>query len=186
MSFVSFTGGLSPVLDRALGPGSRACAGAGAEPAARTQPHGRNRWGRGRQRRCSEGEGLATVSTLSSSPELNRDSSTRGICAVRISVVCGQVPEPGPAAAPELPHGKAAGYYQSPTSATGAPVVAVASPTVLVACIAVFAAEMFVNDCPRHGSALGGGHSGARSRCVAAGLLRRFSFQLLRENLLWS
>uniref|UniRef100_A0A0A9DZW1 Uncharacterized protein n=1 Tax=Arundo donax TaxID=35708 RepID=A0A0A9DZW1_ARUDO len=33
---------------------------------------------------------------------------------------------------------------------------------------------MFVNDCPRHGSPLGG--------CVAAGFLRRFAFQPLREN----
>ncbi|KAL6661925.1 hypothetical protein ACP70R_001309 [Stipagrostis hirtigluma subsp. patula] len=48
-------------------------------------------------------------------------------------------------------------------------------PTLLVACVAVFAAEMFVNDCPRHGSPGGRG-------CVAAGLLRRFSFQPLREN----
>ena len=47
----------------------------------------------------------------------------------------------------------------------------------LVACIAVFAAEMFVNDCPRHGSALGGG-----AGCVASGFLRRFAFQPLREN----
>lgn len=78
--------------------------------------------------------------------------------------------------------GKAAGYYQYPTSYAGAadeerrwwPWLV---PTVLVACIAVFAAEMFVNDCPRHGSTLGGG-----AGCVAAGLLRRFSFQPLREN----
>jgi hypothetical protein len=86
--------------------------------------------------------------------------------------------------------GKAAGYYQYPASYSYAGAAAAAAeeerrwwpwlvPTVLVACIAVFAAEMFVNDCPRHGSALGGG---AGSGCVAAGLLRRFSFQPLREN----
>jgi hypothetical protein len=46
-------------------------------------------------------------------------------------------------------------------------------PTVIVACIAVFIVEMYVNNCPKHGSALGG--------CVA-GFLRRFSFQPLREN----
>ncbi|TVU08849.1 hypothetical protein EJB05_42265 [Eragrostis curvula] len=46
-------------------------------------------------------------------------------------------------------------------------------PTVIVACIAVFGVEMYENNCPKHGSALGG--------CVA-GFLRRFSFQPLREN----
>jgi hypothetical protein len=50
-------------------------------------------------------------------------------------------------------------------------------PTVLVACVAVFAAEMFVNDCPRHGSPLGGD-----ATCVAAGFLHRFAFQPIREN----
>jgi hypothetical protein len=86
---------------------------------------------------------------------------------------------------------KAAGYYQYPGSYGGGggggrgygagdderrwwPWLV---PTVLVACIAVFAAEMFVNDCPRHGSTLGGG-----ARCVAEGFLRRFAFQPLREN----
>lgn len=49
-------------------------------------------------------------------------------------------------------------------------------PTVIVACIAVFVVEMWVNDCPKHGSALGAGQP-----CVA-GFLRRFSFQPLREN----
>ena len=49
-------------------------------------------------------------------------------------------------------------------------------PTVLVACVAVFAVEMFVNDCPRHGSPLGG-----HAACVAP-FLRQFSFQPLREN----
>ena len=49
-------------------------------------------------------------------------------------------------------------------------------PTVIVACIAVFVVEMWVNDCPKHGSALGGGEG-----CVA-GFLRRFSFQPLRAN----
>ncbi|XP_047048878.1 RHOMBOID-like protein 2 [Lolium rigidum] len=49
-------------------------------------------------------------------------------------------------------------------------------PTVIVACIAVFVVEMWVNDCPKHGSALGPGQP-----CVA-GFLRRFSFQPLREN----
>jgi hypothetical protein len=49
-------------------------------------------------------------------------------------------------------------------------------PTVIVACIAVFIVEMWVNDCPKHGSALGAGQG-----CVA-GFLRRFSFQPLREN----
>nr|AWA45176.1 Rhomboid-like protein [Saccharum spontaneum] len=81
--------------------------------------------------------------------------------------------------------GKAAGYYQYPASYAAGAAAADEErrwwpwlvPTVLVACIAVFAAEMFVNDCPRHGSALGGG-----AGCVAAGLLRRFSFQPLREN----
>ena len=76
-----------------------------------------------------------------------------------------------------------AGYYQYPASYGGGradeerrwwPWLV---PTVLVACIAVFAAEMFVNDCPRHGSALGGG-----AGCVASGFLRRFAFQPLREN----
>ncbi|CAO2190411.1 unnamed protein product [Urochloa humidicola] len=75
-----------------------------------------------------------------------------------------------------------AGYYQYPGSYGGAgdeerrwwPWLV---PTVLVACVAVFAAEMFVNDCPRHGSALGGG-----AGCVAEGFLRRFAFQPLREN----
>lgn len=46
-------------------------------------------------------------------------------------------------------------------------------PTVIVACIAVFVVEMYENNCPKHGSQLGG--------CVA-GFLRRFSFQPLREN----
>ncbi|KAL6601717.1 hypothetical protein ACP70R_044937 [Stipagrostis hirtigluma subsp. patula] len=46
-------------------------------------------------------------------------------------------------------------------------------PTLIVACVAVFAVEMYENNCPKHGSALGG--------CVA-GFLRRFSFQPLREN----
>ncbi|WVZ91794.1 hypothetical protein U9M48_037920 [Paspalum notatum var. saurae] len=83
--------------------------------------------------------------------------------------------------------GKAAGYYQYPTSYAAAGGYGAADeerrwwpwlvPTVLVACIAVFAAEMFVNDCPRHGSTLGGG-----AECVAAGFLRRFAFQPLREN----
>ncbi|KAG2585553.1 RHOMBOID-like protein 2 [Panicum virgatum] len=75
-----------------------------------------------------------------------------------------------------------AGYYQYPGSYGGGadeerrwwPWLV---PAVLVACIAVFAAEMFVNDCPRHGSALGGG-----AGCVASGFLRRFAFQPLREN----
>jgi hypothetical protein len=49
-------------------------------------------------------------------------------------------------------------------------------PTLLGACVAVFAVEMYENDCPSHGSALGG-----RATCVA-GFLRRFSFQPLREN----
>lgn len=46
-------------------------------------------------------------------------------------------------------------------------------PTVIVACIAIFAVEMYENNCPKHGSPLGD--------CVA-GVLRRFSFQPLREN----
>jgi hypothetical protein len=50
-------------------------------------------------------------------------------------------------------------------------------PTVLVACVVVFAAEMFVNDCPRHGSPLG-----SDATCVAAGFLHRFAFQPIREN----
>ncbi|CAO2177259.1 unnamed protein product [Urochloa humidicola] len=79
-----------------------------------------------------------------------------------------------------------AGYYQYPGSYGGGGGGAGDEerrwwpwlvPTVLVACIAVFAAEMFVNDCPRHGSALGGG-----AACVAEGFLRRFAFQPLREN----
>ncbi|KAM0871335.1 hypothetical protein ACQ4PT_039461 [Festuca glaucescens] len=49
-------------------------------------------------------------------------------------------------------------------------------PTLLGACVVVFAVEMYENDCPRHGSTLGGG-----ATCVA-GFLRRFSFQPLREN----
>jgi len=49
-------------------------------------------------------------------------------------------------------------------------------PTVLGACVVVFAIEMFENDCPRNGSPLGGD-----AACVA-GFLRRFSFQPLREN----
>lgn len=49
-------------------------------------------------------------------------------------------------------------------------------PTVLGACVVVFAVEMYENDCPRHGSPLGGD-----AACVA-GFLRRFSFQPLREN----
>ncbi|KAF7108717.1 hypothetical protein CFC21_109128 [Triticum aestivum] len=49
-------------------------------------------------------------------------------------------------------------------------------PTVLGACVSVFAVEMYLNDCPRHGSPLGGD-----ARCVA-GFLRQFSFQPLREN----
>nr|CAB3483725.1 unnamed protein product [Digitaria exilis] len=83
---------------------------------------------------------------------------------------------------------KAAGYYQYPASYGGGGGGYGAGdderrwwpwlvPTVLVACIAVFAAEMFVNDCPRHGSALGGG-----AGCVATGFLRRFAFQPIREN----
>jgi hypothetical protein len=48
-------------------------------------------------------------------------------------------------------------------------------PTVLVACIVVFLVEMFVNDCPRHGSPLRG------ESCVA-GFLHQFAFQPLREN----
>ncbi|KAG8048168.1 hypothetical protein GUJ93_ZPchr0008g12407 [Zizania palustris] len=47
-------------------------------------------------------------------------------------------------------------------------------PTVFVACIVVFIVEMFVNNCPRHGSPLG-------DACVA-GFLRPFAFQPLREN----
>ncbi|KAI4974625.1 RHOMBOID-like protein 2 [Hordeum vulgare subsp. vulgare] len=49
-------------------------------------------------------------------------------------------------------------------------------PTVLGACVSVFAVEMYLNDCPRHGSTLGGD-----APCVA-GFLRQFSFQPLREN----
>jgi hypothetical protein len=49
-------------------------------------------------------------------------------------------------------------------------------PTVLGACVAVFAVEMYENDCPKHGSPLGGD-----AACVA-GFLRRFAFQPLREN----
>lgn len=49
-------------------------------------------------------------------------------------------------------------------------------PTVLGACVSVFAVEMYLNDCPRHGSPLGGD-----APCVA-GFLRQFSFQPLREN----
>lgn len=49
-------------------------------------------------------------------------------------------------------------------------------PTVLGACVSVFAVEMYLNDCPRHGMYLGGDAS-----CVA-GFLRQFSFQPLREN----
>ncbi|KQJ99262.1 RHOMBOID-like protein 2 [Brachypodium distachyon] len=50
-------------------------------------------------------------------------------------------------------------------------------PAVLGACVTVFAVEMYNNDCPRHGSTLGGGDA----PCVA-GFLRRFAFQPLREN----
>ncbi|KAF0898302.1 hypothetical protein E2562_007155 [Oryza meyeriana var. granulata] len=48
-------------------------------------------------------------------------------------------------------------------------------PTVLVACIVVFLVEMFVNNCPRHGSPIRG------ETCVA-GFLHQFAFQPLREN----
>ncbi|KAL5229554.1 hypothetical protein ABZP36_028330 [Zizania latifolia] len=47
-------------------------------------------------------------------------------------------------------------------------------PTVFVACIVVFIVEMFVNNCPRHGSPVG-------DACVA-GFLHQFAFQPLREN----
>lgn len=46
-------------------------------------------------------------------------------------------------------------------------------PTIIVACIAVFAVEMYENNYPRQETRSGG--------CVA-GFLRRFSFQPLREN----
>jgi hypothetical protein len=46
-------------------------------------------------------------------------------------------------------------------------------PTIIVACVAVFAVEMYENNCPKNGSRFGG--------CVA-GFLQRFSFQPLREN----
>jgi hypothetical protein len=46
-------------------------------------------------------------------------------------------------------------------------------PTIIVACIAVFAAEMYENNCPKNESRFGS--------CVA-GFLQRFSFQPLREN----
>ncbi|KAG8087750.1 hypothetical protein GUJ93_ZPchr0010g10617 [Zizania palustris] len=47
-------------------------------------------------------------------------------------------------------------------------------PIVFVACIVVFVVEMFVNNCPRHGSPVG-------DTCVA-GFLHQFAFQPLREN----
>ncbi|KAL6859386.1 hypothetical protein ACP4OV_017645 [Aristida adscensionis] len=51
-------------------------------------------------------------------------------------------------------------------------------PCVLIACVAVFAVEMFTNDCPHHGSSSLRGGGG----CIAPVFLRRFAFQPLREN----